>query len=541
MATRTANRTPLVEYLKIQRDSDAEVVRTLTAASERINVELIRLGTSVKPGKLVRGFQLRKAQAAIHREIATTWGRIGDTVEVRRNEAIAKAVELSFPDNLLANVLPEADREALLTSLKAAGGQGIVSLEHRLSGASYRPLATSVYHNAALAQGKVDTIVNNALARGASARELAADVREYIRPDVRGGMRYAAMRLARTELNNAFHAQQVLSAQKNPMIERVRWNLSGSHPRPDECNDFAEHGGDGLWRPEEVPGKPHPHCLCYMTDELPDKAEFIKRYEAGAYDDFLTENGGVAQGPVTGPARKVTKPRTPRVKAPKAPTPTPEPIPVTEVPAIPAQTGRDMAIIGLISGDTETAAVRTLEQIAKVHRIPEGKRVTRIDSANFPAGHNGNYSPTERTIRISKGSKTPHNTVAHEYGHSLDHELFGEGFNFATESPKFTRALEEVRPLVEALRASPEYARWGKIQKLYAHDSAIATHYEYLRSDIEMFARAYAQWISLESGDARMLLELDERRETHWSDESFGPIGAEFDKLFRARGLLLER
>lgn len=321
MPTRTTDRTPLVEYLRVQTDRDAEVVRALTAASEGINRELIRLGASAKPGKLVRSYQLRKAQGAIHRELATTWSRIGNIVEAGRAEAMAKAVELSFPDNLLANVLPEADRAALLDSLKASAGQGIVSLEHRLSGASYRPLATSVYHNAALAQGKVDTIVNNALARGASARELAADVREYIRPDVRGGMHYAAMRLARTELNNAFHAQQVLSAQKNPMIERVRWNLSGSHPRPDECNDFAEHGGDGLWRPEEVPGKPHPHCLCYMTDELPDRAEFIKRYEAGAYDDFLTENGaGEAAAPVAGPLAGVRriKPRTYKDAATKA-------------------------------------------------------------------------------------------------------------------------------------------------------------------------------------------------------------------------------
>lgn len=292
----TANRTPLVEYLKIQRDRDAEVIQALTSASERIQAELIRLGSGANtgaPGKLVRGYQLRKAQSAIHRELASTWHKIGNVVEAGRAEATAKAVDLSFPDSLLANILPSEDRAALLESLKAGAGQGITALEHRLSGASYRPLATSVYHNVALSYGRVDKIVNDALARGASARELAKDVRSFIRPDVSGGVSYAAMRLARTEINNAFHAGQVFSAQRNPMITGVRWNLSGSHPKPDECNDFAEHGGTGIWNPMEVPGKPHPHCLCFMTDELPDKDEFLRRYEAGHYDDFLAEHGAV--------------------------------------------------------------------------------------------------------------------------------------------------------------------------------------------------------------------------------------------------------
>jgi hypothetical protein len=531
----------LVEYLKIQRDSDAEVVRTLTAASERINTELIRLGTSVKPGKLVRGYQLRKAQAAIHRELATTWTRIGDTVQAGRDTAMARAVELSFPDNLLANVLPEADREALLTSLKAAAGQGIVSLEHRLSGASYRPLATSVYHNTALAQGHVDRIVNNALARGASARELAIDVKEYIRPDVRGGMHYAAMRLARTEINNAFHAQQVLSAQKNPMITGVRWNLSGSHPKPDECNDFADIG---IWRPEEVPGKPHPHCLCYMTDELPDRAAFIKNYTAGDYDSFLTEAGGTAQTPE--PARRVTKPRTPRVKAPKAPTPAPEPITPTSVatpePVAPVgEAGAHLAVVRSISGDTAEAARHTLDQIAKVHRLPTSvERRTAIDGVDWPEGRNGEYDPSEKTVRVSKNGRTPLNTTAHEFGHSLDFELFGDGGNWGTK--RFQGQLTE---LIDAIHESPQFTSWNNIRKNYRGSKTedgerIFQFYDYMTDDIELFARAYSQWITVRSGDARMLAELDQRRETHWSDEAFEPIGNWFDTVFRRRGLLVD-
>ena len=86
------------------------------------------------------------------------------------------------------------------------------------------------------------------------------------------------MRLARSELNNAFHSRQIAAAQK-PWVLGVKWNLSKSHPRKDECDRYATENahqlGRGVFPKSDVPSKPHPHCLCFMTYEMQDEDDFV--------------------------------------------------------------------------------------------------------------------------------------------------------------------------------------------------------------------------------------------------------------------------
>jgi hypothetical protein len=142
-----------------------------------------------------------------------------------------------------------------------------------------------VYTTKAWSDKLLVNTINEALANGKTARELAAAVKDLIRPDVRGGVSYAAQRLGRTELNNAFHAAAVTDAAKNPIITGMTWHLSGSHKRPDECNAL-----DGqTYLPADVPAKPHPQCFCYVTPEVPDRDTFMRNFFAGQYDSFLGE------------------------------------------------------------------------------------------------------------------------------------------------------------------------------------------------------------------------------------------------------------
>jgi hypothetical protein len=138
-------------------------------------------------------------------------------------------------------------------------------------------LSLRVYRNSSTAAETVNSIVRQELIRGTSARKIAARVRPLIDPNTRGGVSYAAMRLGRTELNNAFHSAQLAEADRD-WVNGVKWNLSNSHPRTDICNIYAEHKEDelprGVWSKGSVPSKPHPHCLCYMTYDMmsPDNA-----------------------------------------------------------------------------------------------------------------------------------------------------------------------------------------------------------------------------------------------------------------------------
>lgn len=96
----------------------------------------------------------------------------------------------------------------------------------------------------------------------------------------RGTVAYNALRLARTEINQAYHWAQKEMAKENPLIIGQKWNLSNSHPTdwppsaaymgyPEICDYRANHDhhglGEGVFPPGEAPPD-HPNGLCYLTD-----------------------------------------------------------------------------------------------------------------------------------------------------------------------------------------------------------------------------------------------------------------------------------
>ena len=289
--------TPLVEYLTLQRALDRDILSSLRASAASVEGELRRLQSRTGIGNQMRSAQLAASQAEINRQMAAHWSRVGNLTAAAQANAAAEAAEAVFrSSSALSDVFDPGDLDYMTRSVRASAVQNVSTAMERVSGSSYVPLAESVYDNAALTSGKIDEIVTSALARGASAAELARDVRGFVNPNTPGGVRYASNRLARTELNNAFHASQVRQAQQEPWTLAMLWNLSGSHPKPDECNVYAEdthfEGGEaGQFKPAEVPGKPHPNCLCYMTTVNVDRDEFIRQFEAGQYDTYLDDLG----------------------------------------------------------------------------------------------------------------------------------------------------------------------------------------------------------------------------------------------------------
>lgn len=289
-------KTPLERYLVLQRALDRDVLAALRASASNIEAELRRLQARSGIGAAVRREQLVHSQVVIHNEMARYWAGVGDTVEAARATAAAEGAQtiLDGSRDGLSQVFSAAELTYMTESTRQQAARGVEVLQERLSGSSHVPLAQSVYDNAALTNGHVDEIINNALARGASAADLAKDVRGFINPNTPGGVRYASMRLGRTELNNAFHANQVRQAQAQPWTTGVKWNLSGSHPTPDECNDYADQEhikgeAAGVFRPNEVPAKPHPNCLCYLTNEDVGRDEFVNQFFNGQYNEYLEE------------------------------------------------------------------------------------------------------------------------------------------------------------------------------------------------------------------------------------------------------------
>jgi len=268
--------------------------RTILRSIGRAHWDMIRMLRTLDDrgsiSDLVRAEQLRTIQRAMMLEQARLWESLGDVITARRLEAAASAVQLgsAIDDVLFAATGREEDARALKRSLMASAEQTINVAVARIT-TSALPLAQRLYQSRVWADGRVQRMINSALLRGLSAKEFAAEARGWFRPDTPGGVRYAAMRLARTEINNAFHATSVMQAQEKPWISSVKWHLSRSHPKADDCDKIAKGGpkGDGVYPKLDVPRKPHPQCFCFITPVSPSEDEFLDNLVSGKYNDYI--------------------------------------------------------------------------------------------------------------------------------------------------------------------------------------------------------------------------------------------------------------
>lgn len=203
-----------------------------------------------------------------------------------------------------------------------------------------------------------------------------------------------------------------------------------------------------------------------------------------------------------------------------------------------------------------------LTSIGKVHSVPAGLHTVPIKVVGSLGGANGMYTlwsafgPNNK-IMVSKWAAGPAATTAHEYGHFLDHHLFGNGqpslrgmatVKWALQEPP--GAKHEIAPLMNALyrsqaaRSLLKKHEENERNQDYRHLEAS----QYLLMPPEMFARAYNQYIGLRASPqiARETRQFQEGWGRHgyqaqWTDEDFAPIAREFDRLFERRGLRRRR
>lgn len=319
VVSRMAAPDPLREYRRIQLRYDLETRRVLerTARSIRARIRTIT-GTGI--GAEVRRSQLTLVLNQINRILSVGWDDVAGVVQAGRRNATEKAAEIAV--DTLAGVartaLGDDGAEQLIAGLKLTALSGIANDMARVP----RELSLAVYRNRRLTVEQVNRLIREGLSSGLSARELARDVYEHVSPTTPGGASYAAMRLARTEINNAFHERQKQGAERVG-VSAAKWNLSGSHKVPDECNLYATqdlHGlGAGMYPAGTIPDKPHPQCLCYLTYETMGPKQFQQALAAGRFDEELDRRtkanlarlGVVPNKPLTKPVPESSKADTP--------------------------------------------------------------------------------------------------------------------------------------------------------------------------------------------------------------------------------------
>lgn len=234
----------------------------------------------------VRAAQARAAVVAIQSTLSYFWTSMGEATKAGRADAAAEAVLLGFSWDLPKwrfIKTDTAERDKLRDSLVKSARFNVESAIARVY-KSYIPLSEQVYKTKALADGWVDRSVESGLARGLTVREMQKEVKEFIRPEVKGGVSYAARRLARTEINNAYHAATIVDNENKPWVAGMVWRLSGSHPRLDICDVLAKNSP---YPKEDVPPKAHPHCLCTTYPETVSDEDFWDAFNDGEYDDYI--------------------------------------------------------------------------------------------------------------------------------------------------------------------------------------------------------------------------------------------------------------
>lgn len=273
------------EYLQYQKEFDAILRKILGDASAEAQRLTRRLPAKTFSQKVRKG-QFSQYQKGIDALLGEVWDDTLDAIVQRM--AGASDIAISNIDEMVARLVL-GTRTRLTTEFQQAANRAAQNVQSRLLNSI--DLSPRVYKNKALSSGQVDQAINRGIVLGKSAREIADDVRRLISTRTPGGISYAAQRLGRTEINNAFHTTQTRSYARQPWVTGVRWVTSGSHPRPDICDDFAhsdhEGLGAGIFKKSDVPGKPHPQCLCHIVAITIEREEFLDNLVAGRYDKFI--------------------------------------------------------------------------------------------------------------------------------------------------------------------------------------------------------------------------------------------------------------
>lgn len=277
----------LDRYLYVQARTDMRVRTVLLQGAEDAKNRLILLENNTTFSAGVRAAQIRLAMDVVRRVHESIFGQLIPIIkDGQTNEAATAVDSFAATDEryLQAALGTTGAVDAFVAGQRKSAELGVAHAISRIT-RSERPLSERVYRSRSIANKWVERIVTSAIMRGDSAADIAKAVRSHILPSTPGGTAYAAMRLGRTELNNAFHATSVELAKDRPWVEAMRWNLSSVHEIEDPNNQeiCEKYAAIGVFEVDQVPAKPHPQCRCYSTPELEPFETFVTNLTAGYY------------------------------------------------------------------------------------------------------------------------------------------------------------------------------------------------------------------------------------------------------------------
>lgn len=277
---------PIVSFARASKQTNDDLLSLLAEAAAESRREAERLVRKGGAGRAVRAAEYAVNARALHQSMRRLWEGVGFlTIFGEREVADAAISAAEFLESKYTKHIPPMTR-MMLERQSRAGLDSYISRKENTFALSRR-----VYGNYNLWTNKVDRQISLGLLEGQSAQEIANRVRGLIDPKVMGGVKYAAMRLGRTELANAFHFTTIRHTREQPWVRGYRWNRSRSHRHSDVCDEYAnddhDNLGPGVFKKANVPDKPHPQCMCYVTVVGMNEDDWVKAYKAGRFNSYF--------------------------------------------------------------------------------------------------------------------------------------------------------------------------------------------------------------------------------------------------------------
>jgi hypothetical protein len=397
-------------------------------------------------------------------------------------------------------------------------------------------LSDRVWRQRAEIRSQIDAVLREAIRTGEDALLTAKKLEQYLDPKYapvrtekgrlkrnqarsivttapgRGGSgSFPARRLARTEITRAHGQATIWTAERTPFAKGVKWNLSGRHPKADECDRNASQDsglGRGVYKTSEVPRYPsHPQDLCSLSVSVEEDTDKIVKQLREQYglDEVTTHQGNT----------------TDLFEMPKG-----------------------------AFGERLRTGTRAIDSVHATPGLPP-IRVRGMQRGDTLGQYDFNINTgAPKGIGVQRNIADAEWAMVHETGHYIDHQILGKQGLF-TSVNRSTGIAEEFRTVASDSRAIRNLidARVKGDVSVTLSSGDIVTYevdHEYVRyllDETEVFARAYTQYIARKSGDPTLLKQLDGIRsgvgnvyQEQWDDDDFAPIEAAIDNMFRKKG-----
>ncbi len=266
---------------------------------------------------------------------------------------------------------------------------------------------------------------------------------------------------------------------------------------------------------------------------------------AGIEDDF----GTIMLGPepvAVAPAA----PQPARAPRPVVPAPPPSPPPAVQPGGVPVSSALNVEVPGAF-GQRLDAAIAAIDSVHGDGNLP----TIPINTAAMAVGRGGQIAVRNGVpvyINVAENGFGPELALIHEIGHDLD-------YGALRGLPGSDALMAPVQAALRNSAAAQELARLATVESVPATGLDLAgvtrsfnlpidqAHIAYISSNDELWARAYAQYIAIRSGDTTLMDQLNLRRgpgplsfryPEQWTDADFAPIASAIDALFQRLGWL---